>query len=1020
MIGKTVSHYRILEKLGEGGMGVVYKAQDAKLDRTVALKFLAPELTREPVARERFIQEAKAASALDHPNICTIHEIDEAEGQTFLAMACVEGQTLRQRIGSGPLKLEDAVDIAVQIAQGLQEAHEKGIVHRDIKSSNIMVTPKGQVKIMDFGLAKLVGGPRVTKTGTAVGTVAYMSPEQARGESVDQRTDIWSLGVVLYEMVTGRLPFRGDYEQSVVYTILNEAPEPITSLRSDVPMELERMVGKALEKEPKRRYQRVEDLLVDLRNFQDRSPRHRPVPAMPLQAQIAGRPQAETGQAPDEPGRESVPGQALGLGQAGPPLIEPVASGPVPRGPSAVPYRSGFRKFLLPILVLLAVALAIAVGLRIQVGRQPAAIAEENSLAIMYFGNLAQPGDPDRLGEIVTELLITGLSESQYVQVVSSQRLYDTLKLLGREGEKVINRDVASQVAKKTNAKWMLTGSVLQEKPEIVLTSQLVEVEDGKVTASHRITGAPGETIFSLVDKLAAAVKGDLSLPAAAQKEERPALVDMTTQSQDAYRYFLEGWDALRKFYTADARVAFEKAVEVDSTFAFGYYMLSMTGEAAQRQSMITKAVKYSSHASHLQRFYIRAQEAELARDFPREIAEFKRLIERYPQEKAAYLLLGDAYGYQNQDDDAIRCYEKAIEIDPLYKEPYNMLAYSYNDIGNFEKSIWAINKYIAVAPDEANPYDTRADLYAWNGRLDEAIQSYSKALEVKPDYYTSLLKLAAMYIQKRDYGKAQSCCERLIAASDKDTRSWGRFGVGAMLGRQGKLRQALLILDDGLAADRMDRVESRPAAYKHFVKAVIYLGQKKSDLAVSEAEAGWQVTKKNRSDFPVDSRDFCVYILSMTGNISKAQEVAVGLRRDIGPNDQTSMQAYWRAVGAIELAKGNPSSAAAHLEKGVAGLAANYKPWRILLAQAYLESDRLGDAVGVLERQISVYAESWNPILARNAHYFLGLAYEKSGWREKAIQQYQQYLEILKDADPGIAEVEDARARLARLKGRA
>ena len=276
------------------------------------------------------------------------------------------------------------------------------------------------------------------------------------------------------------------------------------------------------------------------------------------------------------------------------------------------------------------------------------------------------------------------------------------------------------------------------------------------------------------------------------------------------------------------------------------------------------------------------------------------------------------------------------------------------------------------------------------------------------------------MYIQKSDYGKAQSCCDRLTAASDRDARSWGRALMGAMLARQGKLHQALQILDDGLAADRMERVESTPAAYKHCVKAVIYTEQKKPDLAASEAEAAWQTSKRNSSDFPVDNRDLYVYILSMAGNISKAQEVAASLRRDIGPNDQTSMQAYWRTVGAIEFAKGNPSSAAADLEKGVAGLGAGYEPWRILLAQAYLESNRLGEAVGVLERQIPIYGGTWNPILTRNAHYFLGLAYEKSGWKGKAIQQYQQFLEILKDADSGIAEVEDARARLARLQSTA
>ena len=267
MIGKKVSHYRILEKLGEGGMGVVYKAEDTKLKRTVALKFLPPELTRDPEAKERFVHEARAASALDHPNICTIHEIDEADGQTFIAMAYVEGQSLKDKIKTGPLKLGEAVGIGVQVAEGLHEAHNRSIVHRDIKPANIMVTTSGQAKIMDFGLAKLSGQTKLTKEGTTLGTVAYMSPEQARGESVDHRTDIWSLGVVLYEMITGQVPFKGEYEQAVVYSILNEDPESITGLRTGVPMELERITNKCLEKEPSGRYQHVDELLVDLRSI---------------------------------------------------------------------------------------------------------------------------------------------------------------------------------------------------------------------------------------------------------------------------------------------------------------------------------------------------------------------------------------------------------------------------------------------------------------------------------------------------------------------------------------------------------------------------------------------------------------------------------------------------------------------------------------------------------------------------------------------------------------------------------
>jgi serine/threonine protein kinase len=233
MIGKTISHYKIIEKLGEGGMGVVYKAEDTKLKRTVALKFLPPNLTRDPEAKQRFIHEAQAASALEHTNIYNIHEIDETkDGQTFIVMACYEGEILKDKIRQGPLEIDEAIHIVIQIAQGLEKAHKKGIVHRDIKPANIFIAENSVVKILDFGLAKLAGQTKLTKAGITMGTVAYMSPEQTRGEKVNHRTDIWSFGVMLYEMMTGQLPFKGEYEQAVVYSIVNEDTESITTLRS--------------------------------------------------------------------------------------------------------------------------------------------------------------------------------------------------------------------------------------------------------------------------------------------------------------------------------------------------------------------------------------------------------------------------------------------------------------------------------------------------------------------------------------------------------------------------------------------------------------------------------------------------------------------------------------------------------------------------------------------------------------------------------------------------------------------
>ena len=268
MIGQTISHYKITAKLGEGGMGVVYKAEDTKLERTVALKFLASHLLQDEEANKRFQREAKAAASVHHANVCPVYEIGEDDGQTFLAMAFIEGESLDKRIERGPLKILEALEIAQQIARGLEAAHEKGVIHRDIKPGNVIADQKGHVTVMDFGLALLTEGSKLTKFDTTLGTVAYMSPEQAEGAEVDQRSDIWALGCVLYEMVCGQRPFKGLYDQALVYEILNEEHEPMTGVRAGVPMELEVFVGKCLAKDREERYKDAGDLAVDLKSLQ--------------------------------------------------------------------------------------------------------------------------------------------------------------------------------------------------------------------------------------------------------------------------------------------------------------------------------------------------------------------------------------------------------------------------------------------------------------------------------------------------------------------------------------------------------------------------------------------------------------------------------------------------------------------------------------------------------------------------------------------------------------------------------
>jgi tetratricopeptide (TPR) repeat protein/predicted Ser/Thr protein kinase len=971
MIGRIISHYKILEKLGEGGMGVVYKAQDIKLDRLVALKFLPPHLTSEFDEKERFIHEAKAASALNHTNITTIYEIDEFEGQMFIVMEYVEGRTLKQVIEKEALSIKKVLDIGIQICEGLTAAHEKEIVHRDIKSDNIKLTPKGQVKIMDFGLAKLKGATKLTKTRSTLGTLAYMSPEQAQGEEVDSRSDIFSFGVVLYELLTGKLPFEGEHQAAIVYSIINEEPQQVVRYNNKVSAELERIVFKALAKDREERYQHADELLADLRHEKK--------------------------------------------------SLEYVKTGQIPKEVIAPKPKKRLLPFVIPasVVFILVLLFLILRPFKFEIGPEKKATAEENRLAIMYFENMADREDKERVGEIVTELLITNLSD--YTNVVSSQRLYDILKLLGKEGAKTIDRSVASEVATRAGAKWMLTGKILKVEPRMVITAQLVDVKNGEVKASQEITGEPKEDVFSMVDKLTSALKKDLSLPAQAGKKETPKVADVTTHSQEALRYYLEGKEFSSKHYYTEAEKSFKKALEYDSTFAMVYLSLATiaynNGDPELKQ-LIAKAVKYSDRVSQKEKMYIQAFEAYASENTAQFIEVLQKLVQRYPDEKQAFQWLGVANVRLKKYDESIHYLSKAIEIDSLYRSAYYALAYVYDRVGDFEKSIWAVNKYISSAPGEPNPYDVRGDLYGYNGKLDQAIESYKKALQIKPDFYKSLSKLGDMYLLKRHYAKAESCYEELASSSDKSTRSDGRYYLALVPLYQGKFNQAFKIIDQGIAADQMEKMEQGTVG-KYSLKVYAYEALREYPLAVRQLELSQEVNDRLDPDDPVGYRIWLVEMLAAGGNIAKAEEIARTLKKRIEEKAPRRMFEYWDAMGGIELAKGNKIVAVDYYKR--ADMEANYPYFwlRYLLARAYLESGNLSATISVLEKALSRYDDSraGEPQKGPMAYYLLGLAYEKSGWKDKAIQQYQEFLDIWKNADPGIPEVEDAKARLKKLK---
>ncbi|MFH1221363.1 MAG: FlgO family outer membrane protein [Candidatus Eisenbacteria bacterium] len=1001
MIGKTISHYKILEKLGEGGMGVVYKAEDTRLERLVALKFLPPHVSDDSEEKARFIHEARSASALNHPNVTTIYGIEESPEGLFIAMECVEGKTLGQIVKEAPLSIRKVLDIGIQICEGLALAHEKGVVHRDIKAENIMVTPRGQVKIMDFGLAKLKGASKLTRAGTTLGTIGYMSPEQASGEEVDQRSDIFSFGVVLYEMLTGRLPFQGENHAAIINAIICEEPQPVARFNTQASARMEDVVSKALAKEREERYQHIDDLLADLRRERKTLEYARTAKyAEVARAAETTRISETADRMPPESG--TTPGAARGRG--------------------ALRSRRKILSIAIPAAVAFAVVLVVLVlePFRVEMGPKKEAVAKENCLAIMYFENLVDRDDTDRLGEIVTNLLITSLSESKYLNVVSSQRLYDILKLLGREGAKAIDRSVATQVAARAGARWMLLGSILQVEPQVILTSQLVDVENGKVTASQRLTGEPGEKIFAIVDRLAAGLKRDLALPAEAQKEKEPQLANLTTNSPEAYRYFLEGRAYNMKYYTNEARASYRKALEFDSTFAMPYMGLAMLATGPEQKVLIGKALKYSDRASERERLFIGGVAANLSEDYPGAIKEFRRLAELHPDDKDAFFMMGSTYfNSLRQPEQGIRELTRAIEIDPLYAAAYNVLAYAYDASGDFEKSIWAIDKYISLAPDEANPYDSRGDLYAWNGKPDQAIESYRKALQVKPDFYISLTNLGDLYLLRREYAEAESCYKQLAACPDKEARSTGRWGLGVIPAYQGKFDEALRVLDDGLAADRMEGAAGYGNLGKHLLKAEILDEKRDFDLALVEVEAVMEISRVFYPTGPVYDRDFYIHVLLRAGRIAEAEQVIEELRRDLGDKHQNYMWVYWGALGDIAMAKGNLNAAIDNLERADTTSNGPFYPLRETLAEAYLRAGKLGEAVAVLEQMLSRYDSNRASCIpgAVKDHYILGTAYEKSGWTSKAIEQYQEFLETWKDADLGIPEIEDARQRLARLR---
>jgi serine/threonine protein kinase/tetratricopeptide (TPR) repeat protein len=584
MIGKTILHYKILAKLGGGGMGVVYKAEDTRLGRTVALKFLPPEWSRDEEAKGRFIQEAQAASRLDHPNICTIYDINETDdGRLFIAMAYYEGETLKKQVASGKatpvgLQVENIIDIAVQIAQGLSKAHEKGIIHRDIKPANVMITNDGVVKILDFGLAKFAGQSSFTKDGVTLGTVAYMSPEQTRGEPVDHRTDVWALGVVLYEMLTGQLPFKGEYEQAVMYSILHEEPEPLARFKADVSQELQRIVGKALEKDRETRYQHIDDLLTDLK----REKKDDTKPSKPVATRWSKRRWMMIG----------IP--ALLLLLAGVWALWQFGSAPPPATPGSWT--------------------AIAV--------LPFSVQAGDELAYLQDG--------------MVTLLSTNLDQAGVLRSIDPNAV---LGSMGRDRRAVHDPQRGREIAARFRAAYFILGSVTKLGQQIQLNAFLYDAK-GTLHEQAKEVAADENGLFAAIDALSREIIPGLLTDAGRQSLSVTA---KTTTSLEALKAYLEGDWLIREGRWQEAIVALQRAVEEDSTFALAWNRLHEAigwSELRDDQPTLDKTIQYRNKLPERMQKLVAAKAAW--RNLPKAEALYREILSKYPEDATAWFGLGD------------------------------------------------------------------------------------------------------------------------------------------------------------------------------------------------------------------------------------------------------------------------------------------------------------------------------------------------------------------------------------------